>query len=165
MAINFFDLTGKTSSSAVTFGLCDDPSPAANPAYIDETDTNKWIGEVSNPTLKNADFYAIDHCVEILRPNGEQESRCDGMLHYDNTLTFVELKDRTFRGWLGKACDQLTITVGVFHANHDITAYDQVDAYVCNKQRPFFKSGFSNVIQRFKDDTGLILTVQKEIAI
>lgn len=165
MAINFFEPKGKTSSSSANFGLCDDPSPATNPAYIDETDTAKWIGEVSNPVLKAVDFYAIDHCVEIKGPNGEMESRCDGMLHYDNKISFVELKDRASHKWLAKACDQLTITTGLFQANHDSSTYEQIDAYVCNKQRPFFHTNFSNAIQKFKDDTGLMLSVQKEIAI
>jgi hypothetical protein len=165
MAIDFLDTKGKTSSSIAIFGLCDDVPPAKNPAYIDETDNSKWIGEVNNPNLIEGNFYAIDNCIEILRPNGEMESRCDGMLHHNNKLSFVELKDRLNRGWLVKAREQLTITVNLFKANHDASTYDNVDAYVCNKQRPIFKMLYSNEIQKFKDDTGLILNVQKRITI
>jgi hypothetical protein len=38
MPINFFVEEAKTTSSYLKFGLCDDPPPAQNPAYIDEND-------------------------------------------------------------------------------------------------------------------------------
>lgn len=165
MSINFFEPLGKTSSTNITFGLCDDAPPATSPAYIDEVDESKWIGHVTNLASIAVDFYAIDHCIDIRRPNGEMESRCDGMLHYDNKLAFVELKDRASQGWLAKAREQLAITTNIFKENHDSSTYDKVDAYVCNKQRPLFSTNYKIAIQQFKDNTGLILHVQREILI
>jgi hypothetical protein len=157
MPINFFDSACKTSSDATNFGLCDDPPPAKNRAYIDEADNAKWIAEVKNDDAISVDFYAIDHCVEILRPNGEMESRCDGMLHYGTNLTFVELKDRNHSGWLSKGREQLTITIKTFKNNHDVNMFNLKEGYVCNKQRPFAVKSISTEVQKFKNDTAILL--------
>ncbi|MBK8566646.1 MAG: hypothetical protein IPN76_25775 [Saprospiraceae bacterium] len=157
MLIDFFKNTCKTSSKEKVFGLCDNPPPATDPAYIDETDNSKWIAEVSNNNSLEANLYAIDHCVDIFRPNGEMESRCDGVLTHTDTLIFVELKDRVSSGWLAKGREQLTTTIQNFIANHDISAYNKVEAYVCNKQRPLAVTNISTVVQMFKDDTSVML--------
>lgn len=157
MPIDFFKNTCKTTSKGKVFGLCDDPPPAENPAYIDEVDSSKWIAEVTNNSASEVSLYAIDHCVDILRPNGDMESRCDGMLTHDDNLTFVELKDRGHKGWLVKGREQLTITIQNFVAHHDISIYNKVEAYVCNKQRPFIVTGISEEVQMFKDDTAALL--------
>ena len=97
MPINFLQENFKTESSRKEFGLCDDiPN---SPAYIDENDRLKWIALVKNPNNKEIDFYAIDNCVIIKRPNGEIESSCEGVLVENSTLTFVELKERAKGQW------------------------------------------------------------------
>jgi hypothetical protein len=167
MPINFFEEACKTSSSLLYFGLCDDPPPATSPAYIkeEEVEPKNWIATVFNGAEKEVAFYAIDHCIEILRPNGDLESRCDGLIHFENKLKFVELKDRASSGWLKKGREQLTTTINIFSANHSINAYDEVEAYVSNKQKPLANTGNSVQIQQFKDDTTLILRVQSDISI
>ncbi len=157
MPINFFDQNCKTGSANVQFGLCDDPPPATNPAYIDENDSTKWIAIVNNPVQNNVSFYAIDHCISILRSNGEMESRCDGLLLYLNTLLFIELKSREGGKWLQKGRKQLTTIVNIFKSQNDINSYDKVEAYVCNSLRPLAHIGQATNIQKFKDDTGLTL--------
>lgn len=37
----------------------------------------------------------------------ETQQVCDGLLHYDDELIFVELKDRQYRGWVKTGCDKL----------------------------------------------------------
>lgn len=165
MSINFFEASCKTESNTNEFGLCDDPPPAENPAYINEDDFSKWIAIVDNPDNKDVDFYAIDHCVEILREDGTKENRCDGILHYDNNLTFVELKDRTGSGWLGKGRKQLTTTIEAFSKTHDINNYTKVEAYISNNLRPRSNSNYIIDIQKFKDATGLILNIEQKISI
>ncbi|MDR3340138.1 MAG: hypothetical protein LBT25_08650 [Candidatus Symbiothrix sp.] len=187
MSINFFDENKKTNSSKNQFGLCDDPPPAENPAYIDETNKNKWIGIVNNSTKKDTCFFPIDHCVPLFRPKltkvknpviriihkflillfkiQEKESSCDGVLSYNNNLIFVELKNRGSGGWLKKGREQLTVTIAKFKENHDIQKYNKVEAYVCNSLKPLANTGNSNHIQQFKDETGLILNVQQNIDI
>jgi hypothetical protein len=167
MPINFFEEACKTSSSQLYFGLCDDPPPATSPAYIkeEEVEPTDWIATVFNGAEKEVAFYAIDHCIEILRPNGEQESRCDGMIHFENDLVFVELKDRASDGWIKKGREQLTTTIRIFSDNHDKNVYHNIGAYVANKQKPLVYTGNSTQMQRFKDDTGLILKIQADISI
>ncbi len=163
MPINFFDNLCKTFTTNIEFGICDDPPPQDNPAYIDENDDSKWIAIVNNPEQAEVNFHAIDNCVSILRPNGENESRCDGMLAYEENLIFVELKMRGSSGWLSKARKQLTITVNKFTENNDKDDYKSIEAYACNSLRPASNQGNSVELQRFKDDTGLIMYAQQEI--
>lgn len=73
---------------------------------------SKWIGIVDNPDSKPIGFYGIDHCL-VLKTGKEEETQqvCDGLLHYDDELIFVELKDRQYRGWVKTGCEQLAATV------------------------------------------------------
>lgn len=43
MGINFFDANCQGRTNQSKFGLCDDPPPAKNPAYIDTEDSTKSI--------------------------------------------------------------------------------------------------------------------------
>ena len=146
----------KSTIQTSTFGLCDDPPPSS-PAYIDTTNPTKWIAHVNNPNLKQVTFKAIDNCVEILRPDGSQESRCDGLLIIGSNLIFVELKDRAPGGWLGKGISQLTITITKFKQEHDISQFTISKAYVCNKQRPLAVTSINQQMQQFKNDTAILL--------
>ncbi|MFZ4700650.1 MAG: hypothetical protein ACOYMG_11435 [Candidatus Methylumidiphilus sp.] len=148
-----------------TFGLCDDPPPSSLPAYIDTTDKTKWIAHVNNPSLKEVTFKAIDNCIEILRPDGTQESRCDGLLIHGNSLIFVELKDRASSGWLSKGRSQLTITIKNFKQHHDINQFDNLEAYISNKQRPLAVTNISSEVQKFKNETGMLLKANRNISI
>jgi hypothetical protein len=165
MPIIFLETQCETSSSIVEFGLCDDPPPATDPAYIDELDKTKWIAIVENPNLKTAYFYAVDHCVTVVRPDGTTDSRCDGILLYENNLVFVELKSRQSGQWLKKGREQLTNTIRNFMANHDISTYNSVRASVCNNLKPLAHFGQATNIQKFKDDTGYILRGSRRIII
>lgn len=162
MCINFFLISCKTNSIKECFGLCDDPPPSNNPAYIDENDIDKWIGLVDNPTLKSVDFFAIDKCVKVVRSDGTLEKRCDGILNYDTNLIFVELKDRK-KDWATDGMQQIETTIRVFTANHNIASYN-VSACICNK-KPFFPSSFITHIQKFKTNTGYKISFNPEIII
>lgn len=39
-------------------------------------------------------FVPVDHCIELLKPDGTMDNRCDGCLFYEKTIIFVELKDK-----------------------------------------------------------------------
>jgi hypothetical protein len=165
MPIDFFVSGCKSATVKDKFGLCDDPPPAKNPAYIKEDTPDDWIAEVDNKNEISVELYAIDNCIEVLRPNGEMESRCDCMLHYSNSLVFAELKDRASRGWLAKGSSQVSTTINKFKENHNINDFDKVEAYVCNKQRPLAITGINTTVQKFKDETGLILKSDRNIKI
>lgn len=164
MPVNFFDERAKTNSSNTQFGLCDDPPPAKNPAYIDEYDQTKWIGIVSNQARKSIDFYPIDNCIPVMKANNELERRCDGMLRFESSLFFVELKTGE-KGWLGVGREQLTISIQKFQQNHDLSTFTKIEAFICNSSRPVSKSNYMIEIQKFKNDTGYVLNVQQKIEI
>lgn len=163
MAVNFFQNACKTSSDKNIFGICDD-SPNS-PAYIDENTRSKWIAIVSNPQNKRADFYAIDNCVEILKPNGDLESRCDGLLKENQNLIFIELKERESKGWFGKGSKQLKTTIDVFLANYNASNFNSIEAYVCNSLKPRSNPARASSIQKFYDETGFILRDKQLIII
>ena len=165
MPVDFFISGCKTTTVKDKFGLCDDPLPAMNPAYIEENNPEDWIAEVENKNEISVDLHAIDNCIEILRPNGEMESRCDCMLHYNNSLVFAELKDRARSGWLAKGSSQVSITINKFKESYNITDFDKVEAYVCNKQKPLAITGNNTTVQQFKDETGLTLKPDRNIKI
>src|SRR5580700_10320823 len=86
------------------FGICDDDK---TPAYIDAgEDEDKWIATVVNNVPKEITFRAIDNCIEILRENGEMESKCDVMMTYENNIVFLELKDK-HSDWKSSGIDQI----------------------------------------------------------
>jgi len=100
MPINFLDPNCSTNSNNLEFGLCDAPPPSNSPAYIDETNQTVWIAKVNNPSNEDVAFYAVDNCVTVLKPDGNEDSRCDGVLFYSDILIFVELKSRESGQWL-----------------------------------------------------------------
>jgi len=165
MPINFLDPNCSTNSNNPTFGLCDDPPPSNAPAYIDEINPTIWIAKVNNPRSENITFFAIDNCVNVLRPDGTLDSRCDGVLSYIDNLIFVELKSRQSGKWLQKGRKQLTTTIDNFKLNHNISQYSNVEGYVCNNLKPLAHTGQASNIQKFKDDTGFILKGKREIDI
>lgn len=165
MPVDFFSAACKSESSLAEFGICDDPPPPNTPAYVDEDTSNKqkWIAKVNNSSLKPIEFFAIDNCVELSKPEGGAQRRCDGLLRFDNTLIFVELKSGT-HGWLGKGRKQLTETIERFRA--EVTgSFTEVKAYVCNNMRPRAAESHKIEMARFKNDTGLILRIKQEISI
>lgn len=166
MPVDFFNEKCRTSSNKERFGLCDDPPPPHKPAYIDDNNEDEWIGIVTNKSLLDVNFYAVDHCIELPSPeNGNKPSRCDGILLAGRILIFVELKSRDVRRkvWLRDGIDQLISTIKIFRKSHNINDYNRVEANICNKQRPVSHSGRSEKIQKFKDTTGLILYTNQEI--
>lgn len=165
MAIDFFQNKCISSSNKDEFGLCDDPPPSSSPAYIDELDKSKWIASVSNPKSKEVNFIAIDACIDIRKSDGNLESRCDGLLNYDNDLIFVELKSREGGSWVKKGREQLTVTFENFKKNYEIDEYNDISANISNSLRPQSHSGHAINIQKFFDDTGLILRTDNIIPI
>ncbi len=165
MAVNFSDPACVESTDRDVFGICDDPPPAETQAYLNFDDSSKWIAWVDNQNKKEVTFTAIDHCIKYYRPDGKIESSCDGMLQYDTTLVFVELKDRDGGRWLGKARDQLQITIDTYKKELGFNGLDRFYAHVANKQRPQFKAASTSLAEKFEDDTGFVLLVKDTITI
>jgi hypothetical protein len=155
----------KTNSSRKTFGLCDDPPPAKNTAYIDEANGANWIAVIENESQQEITFTAIDNCIEILKPNGKMKQRCDGMLSYNTTVIFVELKDRDAQGnaWVEDAIPQLKSTIKSFEDTNMAHNFKKKLAYVANKQHPKFKSTQQRRMDAFYDETNYVLRIQARI--
>lgn len=169
MSIDFLQAGCQTSSSQKRFGLCDDPPPDKNPAYIDEQNGGKWIAVVENEDNNKAKYHvtftAIDNCVTILRPDKKVAQRCDGMLTFDATVIFVELKERAARGnlWVTDAESQLRTTIGYFEAQDIADDYSHKKAYIANSEHPKFKESQAIRMEKFQDELGYILRIENRI--
>jgi len=161
MSVNFKNAHCQTNSNNKIFGLCDDPQPANNPAYIDELNGAKWIAVVENEKHFEVTFTAIDNCIIILRKDGKMEKRCDGMLTFNSTVIFVELKDRDAVGnaWVEDAIPQLKSSIEVFEDTDMSNDYNVKSAYISNKQHPKFKSSQQRRMDEFFDDTNYVLRI------
>jgi hypothetical protein len=155
----------QTHSCKSMFGLCDDPHPSKNPAYIDEDNGMKWIAVVVNETLFEVTFTAIDHCIDTKKANGNMDKRCDGALTFHSTVIFVELKERTSRGneWVVEAAKQLQSSIRNFEKHIGSDDYPVKKAYIANKDRPKFKETQSTRMRRFQDETGYTLRIENRI--
>lgn len=171
MTINFFANNCTTQSSQKRFGLCDDPPPADNIAYIDEQNGANWIAVVENERRIEVRFIGIDRCPELVltRADGKDHSRCDGMLYYEDTVIFVELKDRDIypsKKWLDKAHKQLLSTILAFEQTDHADDFSTKRAFIANKARPFFSTGQQERITRFNKETkGYVLYIQNRIEV
>ena len=167
MSINFLDETCQGQSNRKIFGLCDDPSPQQNPAYIDENDGSKWIAVVVNEDKRLITFTAIDHCITVLRADGKMAKRCDGMLTYNNCVIFVELKQRGSQGsgWVKDADDQLRTSISYFEGEDEADNFTVKKAYISNSEHPKFKQSQLARMNQFFNDTGYLLRIENRILV
>jgi hypothetical protein len=155
----------QTYSSKKLFGICDDPPPAKKPAYIDENNGKKWIAVVVNDRLLSAVFTAVDHCIETKREDGKMDKRCDGILSYNSTVIFVELKEQGGKGkvWVREAEEQLRSSISYFEKQVGSDDYSLKKAYIANKDHPKFKETQNSRMRKFQDETGYTLRIENRI--
>ncbi len=121
----------------IEFGICDDQD--GEKAYTDNTNSDKWIAIVKNHNKKEIVFTAIDNCLLLLKKGTlDEESTCDGMLTFENSLFLVELKIQK-KGGLPKAISQLENTISLVNKYNDISKIRYKKAYICNKKPPKFQ--------------------------
>ncbi|MBR4327959.1 MAG: hypothetical protein IKP73_20775 [Bacteroidales bacterium] len=135
--IDFFEEQNKQTANHKEFGLRDDR--INQPAYIDVNLSNKeeWLGTVNNYQSKEVAFHPVDNCVELKREDGSMDSRCEGILRYDdNNLIFTELKDGKTKncktGWREKAEEQIITTLTYFFDNYQKDMF-KIKAWIGNK--------------------------------
>jgi hypothetical protein len=160
----------QNSTTSIEFGLCDDPPPAKNPAYIDESDDTKWIATIKNNQENTITFTAIDHCKEFEFPKKggnaiEIGKRCDGVLTIDDKIVFVELKERAYSGWIKGADEQLRSTIDFFSQHSDAKKYLTRQAYIANRMRPITKTNQQQRMDKFLNDTSYDLKIENRIII
>lgn len=171
MEIDFLQAPCKESSTKPVFGLCDDPPPAKNKAYISEDGhkKNTWIAQVLNKDEKSIHFYAIDHCIEISKPNEpkKEESRCDGLLVTESFYKFIELKDCKLsdRNWRKKGNQQLKTTISIFRENYPEIPTTTISAQLCNKKHSSSNILYQDSQDEFFQETGIILEIKRQITL
>ncbi|GAB1449170.1 hypothetical protein MASR2M44_21930 [Bacteroidota bacterium] len=155
----------QSRSKKKLFGLCDNPHPAKDPAYIDENNGENWIAVVVNEPLFDVVFTAVDHCIDSRRDDGKMIKRCDGILHYAKTVIFVELKERSSLGndWVKDAEIQLKSSIEDFEKNIDPGDFNFKRAYIANNKHPRFKETQTNRMNRFEKETGYVLRIENRI--
>ena len=165
MSINFSETICQTFSNQKLFGLCDDPPPPHKAAYIDEINGSNWIAVVVYDEKYDVTFTAIDHCIQISRADGKLSKRCDGVLTFNSTVIFVELKEIGGKGnnWVLAAEEQLKITIRHFEAQSNAENFNQKKAYISNSERPKFKESQTRRMNQFFIETGYILRVENRI--
>ena len=170
MEIDFFKSQCQSVSNKKRFGLCDEQDNK-EPAYLDEQNEDKWIAVVENEELKEVHFIAIDYCIDIWRDKEKKEmdNRCDGMLWYETSIVFVELKDRVSKkntnAWVKDGEKQLKRTIEYFEKTEQSNRFTEKRAYIANKAHPTFKESQLQRMKSFKQETGYTLRIENRIKI
>lgn len=154
----------KKTTNVKKFGLCDDSSDKKLPAYLDQTDEGKWLATVENPNGKDITFKAVDFCVDVLRNNNEPIKRCEGFLLFENKIIFIELKDRTYRGWLPDAREKFIETIQAFKQSYPNNEFEILEPVVSNRQCKTHQNLMIEK-QKLKDSIGLDLILSNKIVI
>lgn len=146
MTIDFEQSQCQTSTTSHVFGLCDKEDN--DPAYISYDNNETWNATVQNECGINVTFTAIDNCIDILRPNRDMESRCDGMLTYPDNIVFVELKNQR-ANWISDGIEQLEATIDIYKDNDNLMAVRKRRAVVANRKHPHFHEIENETMQKF----------------
>lgn len=165
MSIDFFNTECKESvRNNATFGICDKQDETK--AYTDIENENIWVAKVKNINRIDIVFTPIDNCMNILKGGtNDKESTCDGMLTFENSIYFVELKVQRTGGWLPDAIDQLKNTINLLKAYNNLEKIRYKKAYACNKKHPSFYVIDVERKKRFFDETGFRIHVEAKILI
>ena len=95
------------------------------------------------------------------------DNRCDGCLFYEDTIIFVELKQRKGKGnqWIKDGEQQLRSTIGYFEQQEAARKFSIKKAYIANSERPLFRTGQAVRMDHFFSDTNYILRIENRITI
>ena len=165
--IDFCPTEHISSSCKRKFGICDRPAPAAEKAYIAEKQGQDWIAAVDNHYRLKVNFVPVDHCIELRKADGKMDNRCDGCLFYEDTIIFVELKQRKSKGsqWIKDGEQQLRSTIGYFEQQEEAQNFPIKKACIANSERPLFRTGQAVRMERFFLETNYILRIENRINI
>jgi AMMECR1 domain-containing protein len=149
------------------FGLVDSPSGAGKHAYVDELNPDIWNAEILNTQRVIVSFTAIDGCLDLRKSNHEEASRCDGMLTWNRSVLFIELKARKGKNkdWIRDGEKQLRSTIAMFEETDEAKDIHVKRAVVANSKKPQFRTGQMERMERFLAQTGYILRIEKTIKI
>ncbi len=166
MSVDFFNTDCRESArNNTSFGICDNRD--GTKAYTDIQNENNWIAKVKNKNQIEVAFTAIDNCITILKERtNDEESTCDGMLIFQNSIFLIELKKQRTGGWLPESKDQLKNTIKLLSKNHNLAEFRYKKAYACNKKHPNFTKIENETSKKFfKETNGFRIDAQAEIVI
>ena len=157
------------TTNSPLFGICDDAPVKGVPrrrAYIDHNNSDNWLAKIINQPQHQVIFKGVDNCIDIRKGNNNLQSRCDGILLYDEYTVFIELKSQADDStkWVTESAAQVKQTIKDFKKNHPDNA-TIFEACLVNAQRPEFQEGRQNFIDRFYKDTGVILHVEATVTL
>ena len=163
--INFFPQEHIHISQQKVFGLCDSPISSEKPAFLSENNGKEWIAVVHNDKQESISFVPIDHCIELLKEDGNMDNRCDCCLFHHKTIIFVELKQSEKKGneWIKHGEKQLRSTISHFEREEQAQSFDLKKAYLANSSKPLFRSSQAVRMERFFKETGYSLRIENHI--
>lgn len=162
MKIDFLAEECSEKRSELTFGLCDGPDLVK--AYVTVDPAENWIAIVHNPKGSEVTFHAVDDCIEILRPDGTKDTRCDCILTYPQNLVFVELKEVAAQ-WITDGIEQMQEAIEVFGNHHNLFSFRKRRAFLANRKHPKFQYSHKEQMEKFKVETSVRLIIHNRINI
>lgn len=147
MSTSFFKADCQNITKERKFGLYD--AEDSSPAIIKLSEEESWNATVINDETKEILFTAIDHCIEILRSNGDMDNRCDAMLNYESNLLLVELKNKR-DSWQAEGLAQIEATIRRLIAENNTFyfGFKKRKAIVANAKHQFPCFQVANLEQR-----------------
>jgi hypothetical protein len=145
------------------FGI-EDKQPATVVSFGD------GIANVENPYSRKIYFVPLDKNIVCYKTNGkDEESQCDALLicirpvkKYD--FYFVELKNMN-KNWIADGTTQLKTTVLNFKAGYNLTCISKKSAFLANKSHPSYHSKHTELMEKFRNETGFRLVICATISI
>ncbi|CAH0336351.1 hypothetical protein FVB9288_02042 [Flavobacterium sp. CECT 9288] len=162
--INFFKTNCEFETTKVNeFGIHDELHNDI-PAYLVFDAEKASMLRVLNSTGKSINFYPIDNCVKIHKENSkDKESICDGMLIYDNNITFVELAESHHKS-VEDCIGQIKSTIFQFQKYHPNLVFVKKYAIVSNLARPTSTISHEKC-ENFREESGFGLSVKTVLKI
>jgi hypothetical protein len=136
-----------------TFGISDVEGGNGLPAKITECPNPETDFVVNNKSGIDVFFKAVDWCVPICRTGtynlddddrepsqfssdditeGDFIKRCEGFLQFNDTVVFIEIKDRPRGSWLKDAREKFEETILSFREHHSIVDVKIEKPRLCN---------------------------------
>jgi hypothetical protein len=149
-----------------TFGISDIDSSPKRPCVIDENLNNKenWGVSITNKDNKKLTINGIDCCISILKEDNTKDNICDACIRYDNTIIFIEIKDKA-RNWFEQAAQQLISTIKHFEKENALITYTTKHAYIANKKRPHAHVNHNQILQKILYEHKFIVRISQKIDI
>ena len=169
-----------------TFGISDVEGGQNIPAKITSSPNPETDFIVNNNSGVEVFFKAVDWCVPICRTgtydlredernpelfssddveNGDPIKRCEGFIQYNNSIVFIEIKNKTRGSWLKDSREKFEETILSYREHHSTETITIEKPIACN---PSYKGLHQNEMEQqriLKDKIGVHFRKQDSISI